>query len=353
MRLWAALSALTSLLTSTATIDPAPLHAKVVWTVAAPARTLVGDWETPTEVVLVYGDAWPETYRALLTHLTEVVDVTVLVEVGQSLEEVEQGLELLDPDQRARVWAPGHEVDSSWPRDYGPLQVREARGTVTWLDSLYTVDRPRDDELPGLILDWFGGDLRPLEHSLDGGALASNGRGLCVSTVDYFELADIDAANEPLLQGLMDDLGCEALALVPALEHEDTKHVDLVMQFLSPTQVVVARFDPAKAPEDARRADRAVEVLRRTGEAMGTPLTIERLDSPAASGDLYPSYVNFLQLDGYLLVPSYSSVEREPERRALRRLAELVPDKTVVAIPADEVLPHGGAIHCLTWGMVR
>lgn len=353
MRLWAVFSALTSLLTSAATTDPALLHTQVVWTTRAPARTLVGDFETPATVVVVYGDAWLETYDSLIAHLTEVVDVTVLVEVGQDLDEVERGLEQLDPQRRARVWSPGHEVDSSWPRDYGPLQVREARGTVTWLDALYTVDRPKDDELPAHLTEWFGGDLRPLEHSIDGGALASNGDGLCVSTVEYFELADIDTTDEPLLQGLMNELGCESLALVPALEHEDTRHIDLLMQFLSPTEVVVARFDPAVAPEDARRADRAVDVLRRTAAAMGTPLTIERIDSPPASGDLYPSYINFLQIDGYLLVPSYTSVDVELERRALRRLADLVPDKTVVPIPSDEVLPHGGAIHCLTWGLVR
>lgn len=353
MRLWAALSALTSLLTSAATSDPALLHTQVVWTASTPARTLVGDWEPPSGVVVVYGDAWLETYDALVEHLSEVVDVTVLVEEGQDLEEVEAGLDLLDAQRRARVWMPGHEVDSSWPRDYGPLQVREARGTVTWLDALYTIDRPRDDELPAHLAEWFGGQVRPLEHSIDGGALASNGRGLCVSTVEYFELADVDTADEPLVQGLMDELGCEALALVPALEHEDTKHVDLVLQFLSPTEVVVARFDPAKAPEDARRVDRAAEVLRRTAAAMGAPLTIERIDSPPASGDLYPSYVNFLQVDGALLVPSYTTVERDLERRALRRLAELVSDKSVIPIPSDEVLPHGGSIHCLTWGLVR
>ncbi|MCX4239892.1 agmatine deiminase family protein [Paraliomyxa miuraensis] len=324
-----------------------------MWTASAPSRTFVGDWETPSSVVLVYGDEWLETYEALIESLTEVVDVTVLIEEGQDVVMVEDGLDRLDPDRRARIWSPGHEVDSSWPRDYGPLQVRESSGAVTWLDSLYTLDRPRDDELPGQLADWFGADVRPLEHSLDGGAIASNGRGLCVSTVEYFELADIDATDEPLLQGLMSDLGCEALALVPALELEDTKHVDLVMQFLSPTLVVVARFDPLQAPEDARRADRAVDVLQRTATSMGLPLTIERIDSPPAQGDLYPSYVNFLQIDGYLLVPAYTSVERSIERRALRRLAELVPDKTVLPIPSDEVLPHGGAVHCLTWGMVR
>ena len=83
------------------------------------------------------------------------------------------------------------------------------------------------------------------------------------------------------------------------------------------------------------------------------PLRIERIDSPPPQARQYPSYLNFLQVEGYLLVPSYDMVDESIEQRAMKRLAELVPDRTVVPIPSDDVLPHGGAVHCLTWGMMR
>lgn len=346
MHLWTVLYAATYLLTSRA-------DDRVVWTPVTPERTLVGDWESPSTVVLVYGDEWMDTYQALVEHLSGVVDVAVLVEEGQSREPVEAGLEALDPSRRAHVWMPDYEVDSSWPRDYAPLQVRAADGTLSWLDALYTTERPRDDELPAQLADWYGTAVEGLEQSIDGGAVASNGQGLCVVTDEYLELADIDASDEPLLQGIMMRLGCEALVEVPALAHEDTKHVDMIMQFLSPQLVVVARFDPVRAPEDAARADRAARALAGAAEAMGVPLQVERIDSPAPRAGQYPSYVNFLQIEGYALVPSYDSVDDSLERRALERLAQLMPQRTVVTVPADDVLPHGGSIHCLTWGMVR
>ncbi|MCA9650691.1 MAG: agmatine deiminase family protein [Myxococcales bacterium] len=349
MRLWAVLYAATYLLTSNA-IPPTD---RVVWTPTKPERTLVGDWESPSAVVLVYGDEWMDTYELLLDQLTEVVDVTVLVEEGQSLDVVEAGIDALDDAHRARVWTPGHEVDSSWPRDYGPLQTREADGAIAWLDALYSAERPKDDDLPIHLAEWYGAGVEPFEFSIDGGAVASNGAGLCVTTDEYLALADIDAEDEPLVQVMMDRLGCEGLVMVPALAYEDTKHVDLVMQFLSPELVVVARFDPERAPDDAVRANRAARALAAAAEAMGMPLRIERIDSPPPQARQYPSYLNFLQVEGYLLVPSYDMVDESIEQRAMKRLAELVPDRTVVPIPSDDVLPHGGAVHCLTWGMMR
>lgn len=350
MRLWAALYAATYLLTT----NEVPAPERVVWTPTTPERVYVGDWESPAGVVLVYGDEWMDAYEALVDQLTEVVDVTVLTEAGQSLDEVEDGLAVLDDARRARVWSPeDYEVDSSWPRDYGPLQVREANGTITWLDALYSTDRPRDDDFPLALAQWLGTSVEPFEYSIDGGAVASNGQGLCVSTEDYFVLADIDADDEPLLQQMMTRIGCEALALAPSLAHEDTKHVDLMMQFLSPELVVVARFDPAEAPDDAIRADRAVRALARAAQGLDLPLRIERIDSPAPQGGQYPSFVNFLQVEGYLLVPTYETVDLELQRRALSKLADLAPERTVVPIPSDQVLPHGGAVHCLTWGLVH
>lgn len=350
MRLWAVFYAAAYLLT----VNVEPPTERVVWTPTTPERVLVGDWESPSSVVLVYGDEWMETYRTLVEQLTEVVDVTVLIEEGQLHDEVEAGLDaLLEDGRRVRVWSPEHAVDSSWPRDYGPLQVRESDGTITWLDALYTAERPLDDELPVHLADWYGNDVEPFEHSIDGGAVASNGRGLCVSTEEYFELADIDANDEPALQRMMMRLGCEGMVLVPALADEDTKHVDLMMQFLSPELVVVARFDPARAPDDALRADRAARAVALAAGEAGIPVRIERVDSPPPQDRQYPSFVNFLQVEGYALVPTYDSVDLELQRRALRQLADLMPARTVVPIPADDVLPHGGSVHCLTWGMVR
>ncbi len=61
------------------------------------------------------------------------------------------------------------------------------------------------------------------------------------------------------------------------------------------------------------------------------------------------TYVNFLFVNGALLVPTYR--DRRNDRRALRRLQALVPDREVIGIDCTEVIWGLGAIHCLTQQM--
>ncbi|MCA9710160.1 MAG: agmatine deiminase family protein [Myxococcales bacterium] len=348
--LLALLSAIVPALSSIPTASSEPLDSAILAIPAEGAvRTLVGDWEAPDMVVVVYGDGWPETYFALLDAATAVRPVVVLSELGDG-EAALASIETLAPEQRAQVWAPGYEVDSSWVRDYGPLQARASDGSVAWLDAGYSIDRSRDDDLPLALADWFGVVTEPVFDTLDGGSLASNGRGLCVSTVEYFETQEVYLAEDGGT-ALLQQLGCRVLALVPALAHEGTKHVDLLLQFLAPDRAVVARFDPTLDAEDARRADAAVAVLQRAAAQLGQPLSIARLESPVAQAGRYASYVNFLQLGDHLLVPGYDTVDLEVDDAALAALGRLVPDRTIVRIPADEASANGGAVHCLTWGL--
>lgn len=348
-RIPALLASAISAFTSISTASSEPLHTAILSAEGPSSRTLVGDWETPDMVVLVYSDGWLETYLALLDAVSAVRPVVLVSEMG-SAQEAHESLEVLRPEQRHWVWLPRYEVDSSWARDYSPLQTRTSDGGLVWLDAPYSIDRPRDDDLPLALSRWFDSLVEPVFETLDGGALASNGRGLCVSTAEYFDEQGVQIADDGGSM-LLEQLGCRTLALVPALAYEDTKHVDLLMQFLAPDLAVVARFDPALDAEDARRADAAVAVLLRAAASLGQPLTVERIDSPGASDGHYRSYVNFLQLADHLLVPGYDSVDPEMDDAALATLGWLAPDRTIIRIPADDASNSGGSVHCLTWGL--
>lgn len=336
-------------LASVPTASSEPLPTAILSNEGVSSRTLVGDWEPPDLVVLAYSDGWPETTHTLLDAVSAVQPVVLLSEAGDALP-AQASIDALHPEQRPRVWLSDHEIDSSWARDYGPLQTRSNDGEVLWLDALYSVDRPRDDDLPLALAMWFGTVTEPVFETLEGGALASNGRGLCVSTAEYFETNGIELAQDSGA-ALLEQLGCQTMALVPALAHENTKHIDLLLQFLAPDLAIVARFDPTDDLEDARRTDAAVAVLRQAAASMGQPLTIERIDSPGASGGYYRSYVNVLQLADHLLVPSYDTVDPDVEDAALSALGRLVPEHTVVRIPAEDASASGGSVHCLTWGL--
>lgn len=320
----------------------------------ASPRTLVGDWEPPQAVVVAFTDGWPKTTASLLASLSRHVPVLVLLEDGQRqalVDAVIAGLRLPHAD---RIVSTALRVDSTWTRDYAPLQVWDRERGLVWLDSPYDDLRPLDDAVPLHLGRWAGIPLEEMVHSIDGGAIASNGDGLCVSTLEYFDHADIDWQDPRETRPLMAQIGCLRLVLVHALVHEPTRHIDTFMQFVEPTVLVAAAYDPDRDPVDAVRVDEAVTAVRRAASAMGIRLRVVRVPAPSPRGRTYPTYTNFLRLADAVLVPSYAEVVApEEERAALDGLARAMPAIPLVPVPADVPNAFGGSIHCLTWGLLR
>lgn len=317
------------------------------------ARTMVGDWEPPHAVVMVYTDGWDDTLASMLEAISGRIPVLMLLEQGLSIERAADALDRFGLAQGGRIVTTELTVDSVWARDYAPLQVWEPDVGLIWLDAPYDSERPLDDDLPLHLTRWSPTPTEGLAHSIDGGAVASSGDRLCVSTVEYFLDNEIDWNDQDELDPLLLQLGCERMVLVPALIAEETKHIDVFMQFVEPEVVAIASYDPSSDPEDAERMDAAATAVREAADHMGKSLTVVRIPSPSPRGRDYPSYTNFLRLSDVALVPSYSNVRFSPEEDVYARLQAVMPGVELIAIPADVPVDYGGAVHCLTWGLQR
>jgi agmatine deiminase len=326
---------------------PSPVLVSETRRVEAVAR---GDFEGGDAVMLVYTDAWPDAFSVMVEALTPIVPVVVLVEQGLTHDDVAAQIESLHEDLRVRVWNTGISVDSAWVRDYGPFFVADRKGRVAWIDTAYSKTRKLDEQavvdvMRGLRIEPHG---LALVEELDGGALVSNGRGLCVSTVEYFASIGIAARAEVAIRRVGRTLGCQHMLLVPGLAREETHHADLFVQFVGPDVAVVAEYDPATMPEDAARMDTVVDGLLDAARRLSMSLEVVRIPSPAAQGRRYATYVNFFRLDPVLLVPSYGSVGDRQERSAYLALSRAMPDTRLVPVPSSEMLLLGGSVHCVT-----
>lgn len=243
-------------------------------------------------------------------------------------------------------------LDSEWVRDYGPLQVKVEGEGVLWLDAEYFASRPLDDAVPELLGEAFGVPVEGLELAIEGGAIISNGEGLCASTLESFERAGLDVEDTEYLEDLLAQLGCHAWALVPALRRDPTAHVDMLAQFLSPKLVLVAEIDPEEDAADAARLEEAARGLRLAADAVGMELEIVRVPTGVHEDEVYFTYVNGMQLGSSFLVPSYQIVSPDAEARAYEVLESALEGVELVPIPADEFIELNGAIHCLTLGLV-
>jgi agmatine/peptidylarginine deiminase len=351
MRLSAFAFALVGSAVPSVAADTAIPSATTLRTAEPPARTLLGDWEPPDVVGLVYSDSWASAFAEIVEALAREVPVMLLTEDGLTVEETSESVALLPENSFRNVWVADEVVDSAWIRDYGPLQARTTAGSMLWIDAPYADDRPLDDEVPALFAATLDVAVEHTWASLDGGAIASNGAQLCVSTIEYFEKMDIALQGRTSAEDLMQQLGCATLVLVPSLSAEGTKHVDLFLQFVEPTVALLARFDPEEAPSDARRMDRVATTLADAAGDVDLDLTIERIDLPPPKGEFYQSWLNYFRLPSVVLVPSFEDVDRGLQAAAHERLAELMPTATLVPIPSDELVSYGGAVHCLVHGI--
>lgn len=283
------------------------------------ARRLVGDWEPADAYLVGRQELWGAAADSLIGVLGPV-PVHVLV----------------PSDGR-------HE--SAWVRDFGPIQI-ERNGRTVWLDLDYDPGRPGNDAFPDSLGSALGVPVERLPLRLDGGGVASNGRGLCAMTESVLrKLAPLEARD------VARRLGCLELVVVPPLPGEPTGHVDLMVQFLESDVVVVATLlGPGVSHTERADLDLAARRLENAARSMGRELGVIRVPVYRSEDGRFLSYVNVVALRRHLLVPEFRDVPSDIQRAA-HALLRQASDRVVVGIPADEIALVGGGLHCIVLGL--
>lgn len=310
--------------------------------------TLRGDWDTTSALLVVYNPSWQNALERLLSFAKSDVPVYVLA-TPEDTKSREFARWLASVPFAGVV---SIDLDTPWIRDYGPLEVERTWG-ISWLDLSYAPDdRPLDDAVPTLLGEVFEA-LHEREYlSLDGGAIISNGKGLCGMTEASLASLGFDIDNPADVQRFLEIVGCRTLARLPELPTESTGHVDMVAQFLSPHQVAIAVPTRRSPPEVREALSRARLALEHASAAHGQELSFVELPLVGRTERFY-SYVNGLRTPGHYFMPSYSSVSRSLEAEARRRLSTALSGIKVVGVDSDEMIASGGAIHCVTLGLKR
>jgi agmatine deiminase len=310
------------------------------------ADTLRGDWDTSSALLVVYNRVWQSPLRRLLAFAHDDLPVYVLATPRDARSAAFHRWFASVPFAGLVSIA----LDTPWIRDYGPLEVQSPDG-ISWLDLVYAPqDRPRDDAVPTLLGEVFQTRHQAHAFHLEGGGIISSGDGLCGITESSLEELGLDGADSDRWDTFLQTVGCRTLARLPQLPEEATGHVDMLAQFLSPTQVAIAVPTRDSSAEVREALWQAREALVQAAAAHGRRLSFVEL--PLVNREeLYYSYVNGLRTPSHYFVPSYSFVDPLLEREAHERLANALEGVTVVGVDSDEMIESGGAIHCVTLGL--
>lgn len=275
--------------------------------------------------------------------------------------------------------------DDAWARDTAPTFVRNAAGEVRGIDWQFNA---WGGEFDGLYADWAadnalalafcevsGFDCYDAQHFvLEGGSIHSDGEG----TVLVTESCLLSPGRNPHLtkaqitQTLCDYLGAEKVVWLPSgiYNDETNEHVDNVCAFLRPGEVVLAWTDDENDPQYALSAA-SLAALEQETDARGRHFTIRKLPIPAhpvcitqhdldgytfepgedereVGERLAASYVNFYFTNQSVLLPQFGGENAESDALAVRLMQEWCPERSIIPIPARELIVGGGNIHCLT-----
>lgn len=265
-------------------------------------------------------------------------------------------------DERLRIVEADY--DDTWARDTGPLSVAGDPPSLVdfrfdgW-DRRYPA--ARDDAMTAALAaaGAFRWPLRREPMVLEGGSLDTDGEGSLLTTrrclLESGRNPGMDAAA--IERRLSAALGITRVIWLAngELEGDETDaHVDNLARFVDPHTIVHAVCDDPADPHHAPLAALTAELagLRRPD---GSPYRLVPLPLPApvrdAEGRRLPaSYVNFLIIDGAVLVPAFDD---PADAIALARLAACLPGREAIRIPSRPLLVQGGGIHCVSMQLPR
>lgn len=256
-----------------------------------------------------------------------------------------------------------HPHNDVWCRDHGPIFVKHRdTGEVAVTDWEFNAWGGKfppwdlDNQIPARIAHSLGKRSFSGGMILEGGAIEINGTGQLLTT----EAVLLNPNRNPHLtrseteQRLRDGLGVsEILWLKQGIEGDDTDgHIDDLARFTDPT-TLLACTDPNSASPNQPILAENLSRLRAFLAPNGRPFDVLEIPLPEACevpGWRLPvlpaSYVNFLILNGGVLVPTFR--QRKNDDRALGILRELFPTRDIVGIDCLDLVEEGGTLHCIS-----
>ncbi|HWF08862.1 MAG TPA: agmatine deiminase family protein [Bryobacteraceae bacterium] len=245
------------------------------------------------------------------------------------------------------------ETDRVWARDFAPLFVKNAAGTVAAVKWRFNgwakyENHLRDEAAGAAIPGLTGVDWWRQEMVLEGGSVDVNGAGLLLTTEECLlsgvQPRNPDLSREEIEATLAEYLGLDrVLWLRNGIAGDDTHgHIDDLARFTDRESIVIV------AEED--RSDVNYEPLRENWQiASRFGLRMRKLPMPAPvffeAQRLPASYANFYIANRTVLVPTFNDPN---DRVALGVLAECFPDRQVVGIHCLELVWGLGTLHCMT-----
>lgn len=351
-------------------------------TLAEPTPVALGyrwpaEWEPHTATWLSWPhnvESWPgifdripAQFAAFVRAIAEFEPVQILAGGASVLGDARQHV-----GQLPNVALHDIPTNDAWCRDHGPtFLVRSPHTTsqenptdgsfaplalIDWQYNAWGGKYPPfdlDNGVPARIATQLGCPRFPADVVLEGGAIEGNGLGTVLTTASCLLNPNRNPGmcRQDVELLLRDYLGARHVIWLARgeLAGDDTDgHIDQLARFVGP-KTVVAAIAGDTADLNAAPLRENLAQLRSMADQNGAALDVVPLPLPAAKFHdrhrLPASYCNFYLVNGGVIVPQFGDPADE---QAVGILGDLLPDRTVVGLPATDLAWGLGTFHCLS-----
>ena len=226
--------------------------------------------------------------------------------------------------------------DDIWIRDYGPFFVEDKIVSYefnAWGEKFPPWDL--DNEVPDKIAEFMKLPIKKYPWILEGGAVEFNGDKLCLTTAPclFGNNRNSKEKEKEFLNDLQESFSIKSLKILPkGLDGDHTDgHIDNLARFVAKNHVVMA--------EGFEQEKKEIETW------LGEHYEAAKVDVLSLPPTLPASYMNFIFVNGGLLVPIYNC---KNDFAALEYFKKTFPDREVIGIDCTTPIEEGGSLHCLS-----
>jgi agmatine deiminase len=250
-------------------------------------------------------------------------------------------------------------------RDTGPTFDVNETGNVAGVDWAFNDYGNKDNKpedgyadsaaLATRILERVGSRQFQAPLVLEGGSIHVDGEGTLLTSEQCLlnPNRNPDLSRQQIEAMLCDYTGSKKVIwLGQGLLDDDTDgHVDNLACFVRPGTVMALTCNDPEDDNYSALQDNLAR-LRQATDARGRPLEIieveqpEKRINPVNGLRLAMSYINFYIANGAVVVPGFDQPDRDAA--AVRALEQAFPEREVVQVPGQDIIPGGGNVHCIT-----
>ena len=337
-------------------------------TPAAAGYHMPAEWEPQVGVWLSWPHnykTWPGQFRPIPYVYAEIVKQIsrfeeVRINCAKTLQARAKRLCEKAGAEMSRVTFYDHPTNDAWCRDHGPIFVRHRKtGEVALTDWHYNAWGDKyppydlDNKIPASVarklkMRRFANDM-----VLEGGSIEVNGRGVLLTSEQCLlnENRNPHLSKTQIERNLKDYLGVTTILWVgDGIIGDDTDgHIDDITRFYKADGFITC-VEPNKRDANHRILKENLQRLRGFRTKSGKKYEIVELPMPkpfAFQGQRVPaSYVNFLLINGAVLVPQFRQPKRDAQAREI--IGSCFPGREIIGIDCCDLIWGLGTLHCIS-----